>query len=369
MSELTKKIERRVKRAVLGRLMGGAPSRSIPSARLDLRGVRRVLLVRVNFRMGNLLLLTPALTALRQALPEARLDVLCVDAYAALLENNPDLDRVITMSRRTFWRPLALARVVHTLRRERYDLVVDCARGASFLGAFVVAVSGGQYRVGHTGSRYQRFFNVHVQRDGADLKHKIDVLCAFIAGLGIPPVSGDMKVVLSDAERAWAAAEWKALGLAAERPTIGVIIGARGRKRWPRERFLELVEQSHALGEPTVVLFAGPDDRAELQALASHLAHKAVVAPPLPVRRFAALLSRCTVVVTADTGPMHLAAAVGVPTVSVFHATQAIYYAPQGTLHRAVQATSGTADVSAVLAAVAETVAQFPGYATRGDQR
>lgn len=324
-----------------------------------------MLLVRINFRMGNLLLLTPALTALRQALPNARLDLLCFDAYAALLENNSDVDRVITFTRRTLRSPRKLSLLVRTLRRERYDLVVDCARGGSFLGAFVVAVSGGQYRAGSAGSRYQRFFNVHVPRDGADVKHKVDVLRAFVAGLGIPAVSGDLKVVLGDAERAWAEAQWKTLGLSAERSTAGVIVGARGRKQWPRERFLELVERLHALGELAIVLFAGPEDQAELHALARRLADKVAVAPPLSIRHFAALLSRCALVVTGDTGPMHLAAAVRVPTVSVFHATHAIYFAPQGTMHRAVQAKTGTAEVSDVLAAIRETVATFRDHTAR----
>jgi heptosyltransferase-3 len=345
--------------------LGGTPAQSLSPATLDLSRARRVLLVRVNFRMGNLLLLTPALTPLRHALPRARLDLLCFDGYAALLDNNPDIDRVVTCNRRALRSPRRLAMLVRSLRREQYDVVIDCARGGSFLGAFFVAVSGGQYRVGHAGSRYQRFFNVHVQREGADVKHKVDVLRAFVAGLGIPAESGSLKVVLSDAERSWAAAEWKALGLAAHRPTVGVIVGARGRKQWPRERFLELVERLHGVGELGVVLFAGPEDQAELRALAARVSHQVVVAPALSVRHFAALLSRCALVITGDTGPMHLAAAVQVPTVSVFHATHAIYFAPQGSMHRAVQATSGTADVAQVLAAVADAMATRPACATQ----
>jgi ADP-heptose:LPS heptosyltransferase len=159
--------------------------------------------------------------------------------------------------------------------------------------------------------------------------------------------------VLTDAEHAGAAAQWRAWDLPPGRPTVGVIVGARGRKGWPRAWYLELVERLQGRGELGIVLFSGPDDRPELQALAGSLGSKVIVAPPLSVRDFAALLTRCTLVVTGDTGPMHLAAAVRVPTVAVFHATHAIYYAPQGAMHRAVQA-KGTGDVSAVLAAVAE---------------
>jgi heptosyltransferase-3 len=344
-----------VKRTLFGLLSGGAPSQSLAPTELDLSSVRRVLLVRANFRMGNLLLITPALTALRRALPQARLDVLCFDVYAGLLEHNPDVDRTIGFNRRSLSRPRPFVALVGALRRERYDLVVDCARGASFLGAFLAAASGGHYRAAEAGSRYQRFFNVHVRREGTHVKHKVDVLRAFLEGLGVPPVTGDLRVVLTEAERERAAAAWQAWGLGADRPTVGVILGARGRKQWPRDRFLELVERLQAPGHLAVVVFAGPDEQGELRALAARFAHQVVVAPPLSVRDFAARLACCTLVVTPDTGPMHLAAAVHVPTVAVFHATHAIYYAPQGALHRAVQV-NGRADVSAVLAAVTETL-------------
>jgi ADP-heptose:LPS heptosyltransferase len=82
-----------------------------------------------------------------------------------------------------------------------------------------------------------------------------------------------------------------------------------------------------------------------------------VVAPPLAVRNFAALLGRCTLVVTGDTGPMHLAAAVGIPTVAVFHTTNAASYAPRGPAHRVVQS-SAEGTVARVLGAVDDILAQ-----------
>jgi ADP-heptose:LPS heptosyltransferase len=143
---------------------------------------------------------------------------------------------------------------------------------------------------------------------------------------------------------------------------VGVILGARGRKQWPRDRFLELVERLHAPGQLAVVLFAGPEEQGELRELARRLTHSVVVAPARSVRDFAALLACCSLVVTPDTGPMHLAAAVRVPTVAVFDATRAIDYAPRGALHRAVQA-NGSGDVAAVVAAVDDVLRCVGGTA------
>ncbi len=85
-----------------------------------------------------------------------------------------------------------------------------------------------------------------------------------------------------------------------------------------------------------------------------------VVAPQLGIRDFAALLSSCTLVVTGDTGPMHLAAAVGVPTVAVFHATRARSYAPRGPLHRAVQV-DASSGIEGVRSAVGDVLGLAAG--------
>jgi ADP-heptose:LPS heptosyltransferase len=262
--------------------------------------------------------------------------VLCYDSYAALLAHNPDVDRVLGFHRRMLCNPLALGGLIRTLRRERYDLVVEGARGASFFGALLAAMSGGRYRVASAGSRYQGCFNVQVPRR-ANLEHKVDLLLAFLAGLGVPPVTRSLKVVLTDAERARAQACWRAWGLEASDATVGIIVGGRGRKRWPHQQLLELIRDIQARPGVAVVLFPGPEERREASRLKRDLISPVLVAPRLGIRDFAALLSYCTLVVTGDTGPMHLAAAVGVPTVAVFQRSKARSYAPRGPLDRAVQ--------------------------------
>ena len=144
--ELGIRLERWLKQRVFGLLLGGSSGHTIAPASVDLSRCRRVLLVRVNFRMGNLLLITPAIAALRQALPDARIDVLCYDAYAALLAHDPDVDHTLGLRRRMLFNPWTFARLVRTLRRTQYDLVLEGARGGSFLGAFVAAMSGGRDR-------------------------------------------------------------------------------------------------------------------------------------------------------------------------------------------------------------------------------
>src|SRR5262245_51036497 len=269
-TKLTRDLERRLKRGVFGLLARRPPGRTIAPADVDLAGCRRVLLIRTNFRMGNLLLVTPALTGVRRALPQARIDVLCAHRYADLLAHNDDVDRVLTLERRIIRQPRELTRLIATLRRERYDLVVDAARGGSFLGAFFAAASGGRYRAAAAGSRYRRLFNVHVPRRRGSL-HKVDLLLAFLDGLGVPPISHDLKLVLTPTEKERAETRWCALGLAPSAPAAGVFIGGRGDKRWPMARLRRLLERLHDDLHLAVVLFAGPEDEAQLERLGHDL--------------------------------------------------------------------------------------------------
>src|SRR5262245_32646672 len=134
-----KRAERLLKRAVFGLFLG---HRRDEGGTVDLAHVRRVLVVRANFRMGNMLLVTPALAALRRALPQARIDVIAARAYVDLLAHSPDVDGRIGVDRRMLMAPWSLARLVRQLRRQRYDLALDGGRGSSFLGAFLVGGPG-----------------------------------------------------------------------------------------------------------------------------------------------------------------------------------------------------------------------------------
>lgn len=348
--DLGKRFERRLKRLVFGILAGRARRDLVPLAAVDFRSCRRVLLVRVNYRLGNLLLVTPAIDSVRRAMPDAEIDFLGGDGGGDLLHAHPGIRRVLAASREVLKSPRRFWELVRELRGRRYDLVIDCARGASFLGAALAGFSGGRYRVAQEGSRYQRFFNVLVPRV-ATSRHKVDLLIGFLDALGLPIEGAAMRMPLGDAERAWASDEWRTWGLGDDTPVLGVNLGGRGVKRWPRESFLAVAARAARELPVRVVVFVGPEEESELARIRAALPADVVIAPPVSSRRFAALLARCRVVVTADTGPMHLAAAIGVPTITVFVAVSGRFYEPLGPMHTALRDPAGVS-VDAVLETV-----------------
>lgn len=307
---------------------------------IDLGRVDRVLFVRPNFRMGNLLLTTPALTATRRALPESEIHLLATPRYADLLRGHPDLDRLVTFDRSMVARPWRLLGLIRELRSAGYDLAIDCSQAESLSGALLSRFSGARWRVSERSGRYASMFHVRVPRDPGR-HHRVDRLLDVLRGIGITGGPVRMSIALDESEREWARTRWSREGLPNDRRVVGVNIGARGGKRWPIECFVRLVRRLEEERDIRVVVFAGPEDLDRLDGLEERLPDDAVVDTTHRVRRFAALLERCSVVVTGDTGPMHLAAAVGAPTVSIFLREDHPVFAPRGPRHRCLAGTAG----------------------------
>ena len=149
-----------------------------------------------------------------------------------------------------------------------------------------------------------------------------------------------------------------AAGVRAGSLLVGVHPGGRGSKRWPLPRFAEVIRRIQARPERQVVVFHGPGEEALIAGLPSGTG---LPAPRLPLRLFAAAVSRCRLFISGDTGPMHLAAAVGVPTLALFLQPNFEVFGPHGTMHRILYDPSGLS-VDAVHAAAGEMLRRPEGH-------
>jgi heptosyltransferase-3 len=348
--------ERYLKRAFFGALAGRSGGRRALPDPAELDRVRRVLLVRPNFRLGNLVLVTPAIAVLRRRLPGVELDVMCGAPYAELFACDAAVRETIAVPRDLHRRPAEMVRLVRRLRARRYDLVIDGARGSSFLGAFFTWATGGALRVASSTSRYRALFNVHIAPDKRSW-HKADVFLDLFRGLGLEVDGASTHVALSEADHRQADVVWRSLGLHAHERVVGVVLGARGAKQLPLAQVVDIVRGLHDAAHARVLAFTAPEDRARLDEIERTFTRSVAIAPPVPVRVFAALLSRCAAAITPDSGPMHLAAAVGTPTVTLVRTEQSTYYLPREAKHRAVHRAGGSS-AQAVVAAVQSILAQ-----------
>ena len=299
-------------------------------------GLRRVLFVKL-FAIGDCLNATPALRALRKGLPEVRIDVLVGSWSHQVFLNNSRLDRLITAEDGWFRKPNlpALGRLIYSLRREHYDAALLFHRDLR-LGALLTA-TGIPIRVG-----------LDLEGDGvwlthpvleAGVRHEIDIYNSLLTPLGIEPDGTDMEIFPDDQEKERAETLWRECRLG--EPVIGLTPGGASnpgetmpQRIWPHYgKLAELILKSGG----SVAYFGGSSDLASLEHLPQgERAASFIGKGSLGVT--AELMRRCNLVVTHDSGPMHLAAAAGIPTISLFAPTDPRRKAPLGGQHRCLAA-------------------------------
>jgi ADP-heptose:LPS heptosyltransferase len=315
----------------------------------DLGKCRRVLVVSVNFRLGNTILATAGVSALLEALPGVELDFLGGPSAAAVFAGFP-LRRVRTVARRDLFSPLRLARCVRALRRERYDAALHLSTSTGSFGAFLTGVSGAPHRIGCRRREGNVYFTSTLEPPRS--RHKVDQVRELLAGLGIRS-DAERTWVVSDAERAWARERLDAALGRGHAPALAFFVGARERKGkgWPLAHFAAVAVGARRRGfEP--VVFLGPEEKARAGEIRSALGRALYVEEP-DVRRVAALVGACAAALTPDAGPMHLAIAAGTPTLAVFRKANHDRWGPrppQGRVHHDPQGADPAGALEALLA-------------------
>jgi lipopolysaccharide heptosyltransferase II len=270
---------------------------------------QRILVSRMKF-IGDVVLTTPVIRSLRAAFPDAFLAYMGDAAAVSLLQENPFLNQIIPFdfSRPTF---LEQPRVTWLLRRLRFDWVIDLFGNPR--SALLTYLTGAPVRVGLERKGRGRLYTLQVRDDGRP-KSAVEFHLQFLRALGVEPVVHSPELFVTERERADAAAM-----ILTDRPLVVLHPGATWpAKRWLPERFALLAGRLRAEKNVTVVLSGGPNEASlldEIRKMADP-APEIVLGPSL--RQLAALYARASVVVSNDAGPMHIAAAVGTPTIGIF---------------------------------------------------
>jgi lipopolysaccharide heptosyltransferase I len=286
---------------------------------------RRILIIKPS-AIGDVVHALPVLGLLRRKWPAAKISWLVTPACAGLLDGHPFLHEVIRFERRQYgksWRSprtfAALMRFALGLRRRKFDLVIDLQ--GLFRSGWLAGVTRAPVRVGLSDAREgaSLFYTHRVPVGGAE-QHAIErYLCVTEAlGCGRGPV--EFAFSTDDADRQH---------IAAKTPDRYAVLlpGANWiTKRWPAENFAALVKPLQEQFGLESVIAGGPDDMELAKVIAGEGAVNLVGQTNL--RQLVALLERATVVIANDSGPMHIAAALGRPLVTPFGPTHPIRTGP-----------------------------------------
>jgi lipopolysaccharide heptosyltransferase II len=290
----------------------------------------RILVVQSGF-LGDVVLTTPLLGALRRRFRDAELTMLVTPAAAPLVARHPALDRVVADDKRGRGRGAAgLLALARRLRAGGFTLAI--AAHKSLRTGLALAGAGIPRRIGFAGAPGALFYTERVARPAA--LHDRDRLLELLRPLDAVPDGAEARrpSIALDAATWGRAKELLAPLAAAGRPLAGICPGSAWRtKRWPARQYGALVRRLEADGFRCVLLGA-PEERAITAAVRAAAGGRGLdLAGATDVGVMAAVLGRMAVVVTNDSAPMHVATAVGVPQVAVFCATvPAQGYGPLG---------------------------------------
>ncbi len=303
----------------------------------------RILVVKLA-GLGDLLLATPMMRALRRRYPDARLDLLTTEGAATLLCDSPLLDHLYAFDKYAFDEPLKLARrpaalgrlapLALKLRAVRYDAVIVAhhltlpagrLKYRALLAALHPALSVG------LDNGHGRFFSLRVRDEGFGALHEAEYALALGAALDAPAPADDRGLRLSDL--GWPSVTPPRLR-PDEPPRIALHAGGGGysiARRWPAGRFVELANALWAEFGATITLLGGPEEHdlreSILDALGRPRWATALSDDDTP-RHLIATLSESHLFIGNDSLPMHLAAAVGVPIVAIFGPSNAQAWGP-----------------------------------------
>jgi predicted lipopolysaccharide heptosyltransferase III len=291
------------------------------NSQIKLYDIQSILISRLRF-MGDVILTTPLIRALRQKFQEAHIAYLTETPYAELLQHNPHLDTVLAFDRenlegRGIVNRLAIyGKLLSSLRANRFDLTIDLLGNPR--SAWMTWLTGARYRVGgdFRGRRY--LYTIRVRDDGQP-KTAIDFHLKYLAAIGVSAQGTKTELITTRTEDEGASDYLNQLEVDKEKLIIGIHVGASWpAKRWLPERFSVLAERLISEYNAEVIFTEGPGEDGLVQQVRSRITRKTHSAGILSLRRLAALLKHLDVFISNDCGPMHLAPAVNTNTIGIF---------------------------------------------------
>ncbi len=287
----------------------------LPLASLPREQVRRVLLIS-STALGDTLFSTPAIRALKECFPSWQLEVLGHRLFGTLLAHNPHVDRLWTFPGRN----RGLLSLVWKLRPRHYELVI-ILHGNDPEATMLAYLTGSPYIIGSARSPLRCIYAATVE--ATDLyEHAIERRLNFVRLLGADTADKKMDLFLSPGELA----EGEKLltehfGVAPEVLLALHPTGSDPYKWWPASSFIALGNYLHQAYQAALLIICGRKDQAAAQAIAAQIAGPTLVTGSrYPLLTVAALLSKCRLLVANDSGPLHMALALGVPSIALLGA-------------------------------------------------
>jgi lipopolysaccharide heptosyltransferase II len=287
---------------------------------VDPRLVKKILVIKLR-AIGDVLLSTVVLESLRSGFPDASIDFLTERPSREVIEGNPCVNSAVIFDGK---KQSGLGLILD-IRRRRYDLVIDLFGNPR--SALVALGSGARYRVGYRFGWRRYCYNIITEPRGNKV-HNTEFNLDAVRRLGIPVVSSSPHFPLTRKANDFAEAFFSDRGLKGKFVVALNPGGGWPSKRWPIRHFAQLGDQLTEKYGAKILVVWGPGEEGRAAEIQKSMRARPDLIPPSNLKQLGAILKRCNLIVTNDSGPMHIAAAVGTAVVAIFGPTNPEFQGP-----------------------------------------
>ncbi|MCU0596594.1 MAG: glycosyltransferase family 9 protein [Desulfobacterota bacterium] len=299
--------------------------------------------------IGDLILASKAIRALKNRTPETRLNILTSTEAAILARNYPYVDHVWSLPIREFRREksqfFVILRTLLQLRKISFDVVVNLYRVVSRQGALrmglLFRLLKSAEKIGHDSKGFGLFLDAKAPKETFENRHFTDAMLDLAKLAGGAPDDRGIEVFWDESVEAKCAALFPKVGQEKQPLRVGINPGAdRPEKRWNPENHAVVADRLSELRGTEIFVFGGPGEEHLASRIEKAMKHPSTnLAGKLSLNDLAYVISQLDLFVTNDSGPMHIAAAVKTPVVALFGPEDPVYTRPYTTpdLYRIVQ--------------------------------
>ncbi|WP_035571305.1 lipopolysaccharide heptosyltransferase II [Halonatronum saccharophilum] len=294
----------------------------------NIKEAKKILIIDLLY-LGDLIFTTPFLRSLRKAYPKARIDLVANSIFAPIMEDNPHLDNIYAYNKK--WSIKESLNFAKSLREENYQLGLNIH--GNWRTALLLRSIKPEYSIGYGGKGRGIFLQEELAPSKE--KHMVEVYLDFLKDLGLA-VDKDRSLELGVDSKAKESMEdfLKEECVSEGDRIVGINTGGSWpTKRWTKKGFAQLADALMTRGDK-VIFFGGPTDVKCVEEIVGMMEKTPIIAAGrTSLKELAALASLCELFISGDSGPIHVAAAVGTKTVAIFGPSDEKKYRPYGEGH------------------------------------
>ena len=295
------------------------------------------------FGIGDVLFTTPVIRAIKENFPGSFIGFWCNQRIEGVLKDNPNINTLFPLSRGDLKKIYHQSRIsgireffglLGRIKKEKFDTVLDFSLDYRY--SLIAKLLGIKRRVGFNYKNRGIFLTQKLELNSYSSKHIVEYYLDFLKSIGITATSADLGLFITDKNSQRARNVFSAAGINKEDLIIGIAPGAGASwgiqasyKHWPALRFAQLGDMLHEALQAKIVILGDESERPIADIIINAMKHRPLdMVGKTSLEEFAALIGNLKLLITNDGGPMHMAVALGVKTVSIFGPVDDLVYGP-----------------------------------------